>query len=87
MKLKIPYIGTGEKGNEKRLDVDLGNVSWRLLSIDEDTKEFIVEVTPTAYFCYQEMVDDKLTGMVRTASIQDKTNALDFAKTKGKEVQ
>jgi len=43
----IDKIGvSGDNNDPIRVDIDLGNVSWRLISIDLEAKEAEIEVTP-----------------------------------------
>ena len=37
---------SGDNNDPIRVDIDLGNVSWRLISIDLEAKEAEIEVTP-----------------------------------------
>lgn len=80
MRMRVPYIGDGKPGNEKQIGVDLGNVSWKLIAVDDAKKQLIIEVTATDRYSYREMVDDVLTDKTRLASAQDKVDALAFAK-------
>ena len=37
---------SGDNNDPIRVDIDLGNVSWRLISIDLEAKEAEIEITP-----------------------------------------
>lgn len=57
MKMRVPITGTvkeimpfisGDNDDPIRMvDVDLGNVSWRLISLDLDNEQMEIEVTPS----------------------------------------
>ena len=93
MRIKLPIRGTvkqiepyisGDPADPIQLvDINLGNVSWRLIKLDLDAEEMEIEVTPSETIDYdtgQKDEFDRPIFMSRQATAEEKTQFLEHAR-------
>ena len=69
VKEEKPYIAGDENDPIRMIDINLGNVSWRLVSLDLENEAMEIEVKPS------ETIND--AGIIRPTTIQEKTQFIE----------
>ena len=93
MRIKLPITGTvteiepfisGDPNDPiRKVDIDLGNVSYKLISIDLDAEEMEIEITPkleTIYATGEVHEDGKIKKAMRPTTQQERNAFIEHAR-------